>query len=103
MYCGPQISQVSHVEGVRSACHSTGENVIHVHSMEEGALPMEDRCFQSTRAGDERESLDDGEGAKKWALSRTSKETSTLNPVKLPGSQKIQLSYFKPPQMFLIW
>lgn len=30
MYCGPQISQVSHAEGVRSACHSTGENVIHV-------------------------------------------------------------------------
>lgn len=57
MYCGPQISQVSHVEGVRSACHSTGENVIHVHSMEEGTLPMEDRCFQSTRVGDERESL----------------------------------------------
>lgn len=54
MYCGPQISQVSYAEGVRSVCHSTGENVIHVHNMEEGALPMEDRCLQSTRAGDER-------------------------------------------------
>lgn len=30
VYCGPQISQVSHAGGVRRACQSTGENVIHV-------------------------------------------------------------------------
>lgn len=79
--------------------------------MEEGALQMEEVCLQSIRTGDERGSLDAGGKEQRSGffpeLPRRNQHFH-LNPVKhtadflLPDSQKIQLSYFKSPNVFLI-
>lgn len=54
------------------------EKMRSTYSMEEGALPMEDRCLQNRRAGDERGSEDAGERSRKVGSFQNFQKKSAL-------------------------